>query len=384
MTRADSPVVICGAGAAGIAAALASAKSGCDVLLVEKSGATGGTVSHCLIHTLGGLFDGHGQLLNSGLPEQLIQRLQDADPTVRQRKMGSLYVLSVHPAVYGEVTGDWLAEASSRLTLLTNSLVNQFEASDSIVQEVTIETPSGRKTVKPRAVIDTTGNASFVAQLAPGKVKLSERSAGGVIARLRGLPKGALEFPKGLGIVKEVREAAIRGELHPSCEHAWIDTGTFNDEAYLKLFAPSDQTKTEVIVEQVWQYLQRFDVIKTARLVQVGQLGVRDGGRVEGEYQLTADDVLAGKSFNDAVCRCCWPIEYWSPEHGIQLQSLPSPDSVYEIPLRALRLKGWRNVFTAGKSLSADHLAQASARVVGSCWTMGEAVGQEAAKCLEI
>jgi hypothetical protein len=59
----------------------------------------------------------------------------------------------------------------------------------------------------------------------------------------------------------------------------------------------------------------------------------------------------------------------------LELEYLP-PDSFYEIPLRALKVKGVANVWAAGKCLSADHHAQASARVVGQCWAMGQGVAR--------
>jgi hypothetical protein len=105
---------------------------------------------------------------------------------------------------------------------------------------------------------------------------------------------------------------------------------------------------------------------------------VRDGGRIRGRYTLSADDVRQGRRFADAVCRCAWPIEYWDPDEGVSVEYLP-PGSHYEIPLRSLQLEEIDNLYAAGKCLSADRLAHASARVVGACWAMGQAVGAAAA-----
>jgi hypothetical protein len=60
------------------------------------------------------------------------------------------------------------------------------------------------------------------------------------------------------------------------------------------------------------------------------------------------------------------------------LEYLP-PGTHYEIPMRALKLPGLANYWAAGKCLSADREAQASARWVGACWAMGEAAGKAAA-----
>jgi hypothetical protein len=107
-------------------------------------------------------------------------------------------------------------------------------------------------------------------------------------------------------------------------------------------------------------------------------LGIRDGGRVRGQYCLTGDDVRQMRKFDDPACRACWPIEYWDPEQGVALEYLPAGD-YYEIPLRSLRVEGLTNLWAAGKCLSADRYAHASARAAGTCWAMGEAAGRAAA-----
>ena len=190
--------------------------------------------------------------------------------------------------------------------------------------------------------------------------------------------------------MQRLHAAARDGTLPPLAAHAWIDQGVFEDEAYVKLFVPLSgdwtqrQRRTEIMNEAehlkgcIVEYLRGLPDFAASRLVQTGVLGIRDGGRIKGEYYLTQDDVRAGRSFADAACRCCWPIEYWHPRTGLELEYLP-PDTCYEIPLGALKVKGLTNVWAAGKCLSADHRAQASARVVGQCWAMGQAVGKAAA-----
>jgi hypothetical protein len=128
----------------------------------------------------------------------------------------------------------------------------------------------------------------------------------------------------------------------------------------------------------VVSFLRRFREFATATVTHTGGLGVRDGGRIRGEYCLTAADVRQARKFEDAACRCCWPIEFWDRDAGVSLEYLPE-NEYYEIPLRSLQLRGLTNVWAAGKCLSADRYAQASARVVGACWSMGEAAGEAAA-----
>jgi hypothetical protein len=200
----------------------------------------------------------------------------------------------------------------------------------------------------------------------------------------------ALEFPKGLAVVRSLRAAAQSGQLPRQCTHAWIDVGIEPGEAFLKLFVPltphwRDPSSQCEIADQaaattaaIIDFLHQWPDFAQARIAHTGSLGVRDGGRIRGRYMLTADDVRHGRRFTDAVCRCAWPIEYWDPERGVEIEYLPG-STHYEIPLRSLQLVGIDNLYAAGKCLSADRLAHASARVVGACWAMGEAAGAAAA-----
>jgi hypothetical protein len=382
-------VVVCGAGAAGMAAALASARAGAAVYLVEAASQPGGTVSHSLIHTLAGLFDSGGALLNNGLPAELVQRLQRASTSTARRRLGRLYVLNASPEVYQEVAANWL-ESEPRIQLCCRTNVVQLRHSAGRIKEVQLCGPNGTHWVPTRALIDCTGTAEVLRLLDNNLVGSDpEAAAGGLMLRLRGVVPGALEFPRGLALLRSIRAAASTGALPQRCARAWLDSGVVVDEVYVKLFVPlpadwrEQERHGEITRAAIHDgraliaFLERIPEFAAARLDCTGQLGIRDGGRVRGVYCLTHSDVRAGRKFPDAACRCCWPIEYWDPQRGVSMEYL-AEGTHYEIPLRALRVPDLENFWVAGKCLSADHLAQASARVAGTCWAMGEAVGKAA------
>ncbi|MBI3880955.1 MAG: FAD-dependent oxidoreductase [Verrucomicrobia bacterium] len=107
----------------------------------------------------------------------------------------------------------------------------------------------------------------------------------------------------------------------------------------------------------------------------------RAGRMIVGEYVLTGADVLAGRKFSDAVARGAWPIEQWNAQGVTRLRYLP-PGAHYEIPARSLRAARVTNLFMAGKTISADVDAIASARVMGGCLATGAAAGNLAVASL--
>lgn len=382
-------VLVVGAGAAGMSAAIAASRAGAEVKLVERMPGPGGTVANALIHTLGGIYDAKKQLLNGGLPAELADRLFRASPLTRVRRIGKLQCLNLCPQVYRQVVEEWLAE-ETRIEHIYNASITQVTVQGEYVAVCKVKWGDTVVTFSPTAVIDTTGTAEVVRLIGSQYVHDDDqRAAGGLMFRLRNVKPNTLAFPKSITLVEKLREAARQGRLPASCEHAWLDQGAFDDEIFVKLFVPlpkdwrnSDQlfllTRQSLMIQsQVLELLRSWPEFAESQLTETGALGIRDGGRIRGNYYLTEEDVRACRRFDDAACRCCWPIEYWHPTQGLQLEYLP-PGSSYEIPLRSLKVSGLENVWSAGKCLSADHKAQSSARVVGQCWAMGEAVGKAA------
>ena len=104
------------------------------------------------------------------------------------------------------------------------------------------------------------------------------------------------------------------------------------------------------------------------------RVGIRESRRVVGEVRLEADHILRGATFPDAVAFSAWPIEMREKATGPRLR-YPEGNRPCEVPLRALRARGFSNLFTAGRCLSSTHEAQAALRVIGTCLATGEAAG---------
>jgi hypothetical protein len=108
------------------------------------------------------------------------------------------------------------------------------------------------------------------------------------------------------------------------------------------------------------------------------QVGVRETRRVLGEATVTAEHVLAGQRFPDAIARSAYPVDIHSPS-GKGLAYSAAPTGPYDIPFRALVPKGMRNLLVAGRCISATHEGHASTRLTPTCMAMGEAAGLAAA-----
>jgi hypothetical protein len=211
----------------------------------------------------------------------------------------------------------------------------------------------------------------------------------GLVCRLVNVEPGACDFPRRVAIRRDVVAAVGCGVLPPESAHTWVDTGVSPGEVYVKIsvgIAASDEEgawqettrRAREVRDALLAFLRVRRDFSGATLVETGELSARGGSRCVGEYELSVADVRNQRQFTDAACRCSWPIEHWHPVTGVRLEYLQD-DGHYEIPLRSLKLRGFANVWCAGKCLSADILAQASARIAGCCWATGEAAGRAAA-----
>lgn len=377
----QSHVVVVGAGAGGLAAALGAAQAGASVVLVERAERLGGTVARSLIHTLGGLYDDSGVLLNGGLCEELVERLQRAHPEAVKRRIGKTWTLTTLPHVYSHVVERWIAEHPS-IRVLRGATVRAIDGAVAGAYRIEFQQARGRETIASRALIDASGGAHVVAKLDPDLVQVApERAASGLIVHLAPVAPEALVFPRSLEAQQAIRQAVRAGELAPAATHAWIDRGAGDDDAYLKLTVAPDVSAADACTlgDAVVDVLRRqVPAFAEVRVVAYGEVGARDEGRLVGEYCLTEADVRDGGRFDDAAGRCAWPMEYWDPQRGVTLAYLPA-GQYFEVPLRAFKARGREGLWVAGKSLCAEPRAQAAARVVGCCWATGEAVGRAAA-----
>ena len=374
-----SPIVVIGAGAAGIACSLAAAARNANVILVEQTSKPGGTVSQALIHTIAGLFDDGGAVLNNGLPAELLERLAQASPQTKKRRIGKAWVLDVDPAIYTEVVTSWIA-ATSAITAAFHATISNIVVDSGSIKLIDISHSGQSFTVAPRAVVDTTGHAAFIRRINPGSVA-DGMALGGVVLQLRGVEEGVLQFPKNVALLREIRKAVEQHQLPRECATVWLDSGIYSDEIYAKFNITVDtyqHERMQMVAKKLLAFLHTLPGFSGISISATGDLGIRDGGRIRGEYCLTAEDVTSGRQFDDAICQASWPIEHWHLEKGIMLEYLPVGQS-YSIPLRSLKVSGFNNLWAAGKCLSAEPRAQASARVVGTCWAMGEAVGKHIA-----
>lgn len=117
-------------------------------------------------------------------------------------------------------------------------------------------------------------------------------------------------------------------------------------------------------------------------LLTAPMFGVRESRRIMGDYVLTEEDVLEGREFMDAVGRCGAYIDIHDEDGGVRptyLREVGGAKGWYHVPYRIILPRNVEGLLTAGRCVSADHIAQGSIRQQAACMTTGHAAGVAAA-----
>lgn len=157
----------------------------------------------------------------------------------------------------------------------------------------------------------------------------------------------------------------------------WLDSSGSFDTGYVKWVPSRDSSSPAQDLVDVIRVVKTTleGILNTSFEVgEVGEVSARDLGAIPGQLRLTKDDVITGRQHEDPLAQCYWPIEYWHPEHGVQMQ-WPEDDACYEVCEGHFRGTKHGNLWAMSKAISSDSLARSSFRVVGHLWAAGFALG---------
>lgn len=391
-------VAVIGGGSAGLAAALTSARAGARTLLIERHGFLGGMGTASLVHSFCGLYllraETGAVIANPGFPEE-IATLMSAATGIGPLRVGRVDVLPQHPVEFVRIADD-LVSAEPLIELRPHTEVAAVSRDADAWNLHLTGRAEGHK-VSARTLVDASGDAVVAAwfggesAMAPAARLQRPAYVFGVAA-----PSGMNgEFPlRTAGLVVEgvragmVPEEALGLSFRPSGRPGEI-FGTLDltggavpgdydplDAARLGLL----EVRARKVAMDVIRWLSRRDEAWRGCYISHWPVraGVRESRRWIGGYVLTGADLMEGRRFEDEIALATWPMEFRETARGPKLR-FPVDNRPCGIPLRCLKPAGIDRLFVAGRCISADHDAQASIRVMGTCFATGEAAGRAAA-----
>jgi len=373
-------VVLVGAGVSGVPAAVAAARAGAKTLLLEQRSSLGGTMSASLGFPICGLFENDiskpPRLLNEGLSAELFSAIsrEISDPVFT---MGRVLLCRCPVSLFESIYTDWLNEKNLTACFGVTDLSVTQQANR--IETVSFRTLDGTvQVIEAEQVVDCTGSGEVVQKSGAEQIVPETLPLAGFSVSLEGVQDDDL-LP--IKVPYALRKAADAGELPAYCSLTHFSP--LEDGAGLCKFSLSAKTSradAEQTARQALNLLQKQVLaFHSAEIVQFSpSILQREGIRIKGQNTLTSDDVLTGRSFEGGIARGGWPIEYWDARVGVQHEYVHNGFS-YDISKRSLRSVNIKNLWSAGRLLSADSRALASARVMGTAIATGEAAGRAAA-----
>lgn len=400
--REDTDVIVCGAGPAGVAAAITAARAGARTHLLEIHGCLGGVWTAGLLTYI---FDFDGP----GLRKEIVRKLDERN--ARRNKVPDQFVYA--PEEMKVLLEEMCAEAGVHFQLHTS--VRAAYREKSRLTTVISESKSGREAWRAKVFIDATGDGDVGALAGNGW----DIGQGEDRCPCQPLTLNSLAVVRDAAAIKQyisfytddhghanmdwhvAATKAFLGEIHRAGIEPSYGMPTLflvrdnlvmimvNHEYEIKAYdapavsAATVRARAEVnnIVKALnklggpWEGMQ---VVATAE-----QIGVRDGRRLHGRYTVTRQDLIEGARHDDGVVSPTFGADIHAPDFKTNKAETVSHGGFkmksYDIPLRALIAKDLDGLMMAGRCISGDFTAHASYRVTGDAVATGEAAGAVAA-----
>jgi glycine/D-amino acid oxidase-like deaminating enzyme len=407
-TRLDCDVLVVGAGAAGVAAATTAARQGLDVVVVERYGFCGGGAVAGLSGTVCGLYeaseDPHSRpkQVVFGFADEFVRLLVTKGGVTGPVRYGKTYTRVHEPHVWREAGDFMLVQAGVRVLLHTHVTEVLVDGGERIAG-VVATSKQGRIDIRAKLTIDASGDAD-VAAMAGLPTFIGDRGKvqnPTMIFRLLGVDVPRFQAARGPDSIMGEETSKTIQRLHaaktynlPRAKIFLFETPRPNellcnatriigpDGRELNPLLVADITDAEIEGRKQVREYERFirDHVagcENAWLNDTGvQVGVRQTRQIDGVKMLTNADIVAKARFGSGVARCPWPIELHS---GEKPKLVWLYDDYYEVPYECFVPRRGESLLMAGRCLSAEHEAMASARVTAQCFSYGHAIGHAAA-----
>ena len=392
-------VIVAGAGCAGFCAAVQAGRAGLNVALFEHFAMPGGTLTVLGSNSIDQFNNPHRprgeRMVIAGIGWEFVQELSrrgfaeipDMDAPYRVHWQ---YGVKVNPIAAAQCMDDFLLDANVRLFYRQG--VVAVETSETPqgtnLDAVLVTTKAGLVRHRARLFIDCTGDGDLCAwagaqfqlsdPLQPGTMRLYPD--GTALADENALA-GAEQRWKELTAQNPALSDQLIGSL-PGFLRALGDNT--NHVCGLNPADSASRSKAEIASRRAQAALLsalREGGAPVRILGSAPETAARESRRILGDVVMTGEEYLAKTVYPDAICHTYWFIDIHrenGPARIVYLRDEKTPT----ISLGALRPRGLRNVYMAGRCVSSDRANNSAIRVKASCMAMGQAAGAAAAQAI--
>ena len=377
-------VAVIGGGFSGVAAAIAAARGGASVILVEKGNCLGGAAVNNLVLPFMRYWttvDGERLNLSAGIFREIRGKLKENGAMRKEEFLEEELKFILNDMVEAE-----------NIDVLYHAYLAGVDMGDRGLSSVRLATVGGEINIGADYFIDATGDAQL-AYLSGYETKLGRESDSLCQPMTLCFRLGNVDVEKFYEskdrLNEEYKKSLERGELINPREDILVfrtpigNVLHFNTTRVVKKDPTNafDVTEAEIIarkqVREIYEFMKRHaDGLEDSFLMMTAsEIGVRESRMIVGEYTLTETECRDCAKFEDSVAACNYDIDIHNPEGSGTSHHYFEPGTYYTIPYRCLIPKGAKNLLVAGRCISSDHGAQASYRIMPTVCCIGEAAG---------
>lgn len=417
----DTDILVAGGGTAGFGAAVAAARAGKRVLLIDRNAMLGGMATAGLVGPFMTCYNNDGtEQIVKGIFDELCRRTEARGGAIHPEKIEGLtsyssYLIDSHRHVtpfLSEILAVVMEEMAleAGVELLYNVQLCDCLTENGRITGLIAAMKEGLAVFRAKAYIDATGDADVTHMaglptiMGDGRGDMQPCSLFFEVGNIdREAFIGELERRKSLGLMgtpakncwawlvdegKKTGEWTIARDEIGNYEQNIPGRFKINCTRMAHVDATDTRQVTDAMVSGRKQVLEIADFMrrhvpgcKEMQVLQVASsLGIRESRHIVGEYTLTVEDIMARKHFDDAICTFGYAVDiHNSTGGGVDFACV---NDYYTIPYRCLVPKGCDNLLVAGRCISGTSGAAASYRVMPACVATGEAAGTAAALAL--
>lgn len=377
-------IAVIGGGFAGTAAAIAAARGGAKVIIIEKSNALGGAATNCLVNPFMPYktkINGEKTALSAGIFKELHQKLE-----ARGAMKGEAFLEEELKYVMSETV------AEEGVAILYHAFIFKANKDGNRISSVSVATKQGEIKIEASYFIDATGDAqlAFLADCPTMLGRKPDNLCQPMTLCFRVGNVDVDRFYQSKPQLDEAHKKALEaGELINPRENILVfktpikNVLHFNTTRVVKKNPtdPEDVTEAEILsrrqVYEIYEFMKKHaDGLEDSFLMMTAaEIGVRESRMIIGEYVLTEKDCRTFTKFHDGIAACNYDIDIHNPEGAGTSHYYFPEGEFYTIPYRSLIPKGVSNMLVAGRCISSDHGAQASYRIMPTVCCIGEAAG---------
>lgn len=383
--KLTTDILVIGGGTAGVVAAVQAGRAGKKTILVENGSMLGGTTTTGGV-AFPGIFFAWGKQVIGGIGWEMVQEAVGfnddklPDFSVPHGRQHWHHQVRLNGPLYAMMIEDKCVEAGVNLRF--------YETPVEVVQhkegwKVTTIGKGTKTEIVCNQLIDCTGNAFAVSLAGFNLLREKETQPGTLMFCIGGYSMDQLDMNR---IKDEFNAAVNRGDLIKG-EFLHVESLLRNAGDNVQHIAGADATTS--VSHTIANINGRASLFRTLKFLRTlpgltglkvldmqNETAVRETYRIDSIYQVTHEDYVMGRIFEDAVCYSYYPIDLHD-EQGVIPKHLEE-GRVASVPLRALIPKGSRNLIVAGRCLGSDRLANSALRVQASCMGMGQAAAAAA------